>query len=375
MASFGAEVYTTVNAFANHSETFTKDTTYFSDVNGDGLTDLVNDGTVLFNHLDANGVPTFTANSSDTPVPIGAGILDTNGLVADYTASRDQQDTNNPPADVARRWVAPFTGTVKVTGNAALIQDTSATRASYTGADGVRVAIQKNTAELWSTTIGATDYAAKTPTGVASIAVTKGDRLYFRVGSRSDGAYDQVSWDPVVQYVKARPARHWQPPRTPTVWMPTATRHRRTSPWPAGAAPTCRRRLNGTVRLAGVLHKLAATSDDLTVQVTKNGQVAASWAITAASTGDTTTQSGHHRRQAGHPRAEHQVQYADRPEQARLVAEPVLPQLAGRQQGHRRRRQPADPAAPAVRHRQLPARQPHRAADGLDRARPRRASR
>ena len=154
-ASFGAEVYLVANGLVNHAETFTKDSTYFSDVNGDGLTDLVNDGTVLFNHLDANGVPTFTANSSDTPVPIGAGALDTTGLVQDYSASRDQQDANSPPVDVLRRWVAPFTGTVQVTGTAALVQDTSPERASYVGADGVRVAIQKNGTELWNTTIGA----------------------------------------------------------------------------------------------------------------------------------------------------------------------------------------------------------------------------
>ena len=240
--SFGAEVYLTVNVFANHAETFTKDTTYFSDVNGDGLTDLVHDGAVLFNHLDANGVPTFTANSSDTPVPIGSGVLDTAGLVADYSASREQQDANNPPVDVLRRWTAPFTGTVAVTGNAALVQDTSPERAAYSSADGVRVAIQHNGAEKWSALIGATDYTAKTPAGVSSIAVTKGDRLYFRVGSRSDGAYDQVSWNPLIQYVELNAGQRWQPLRTPTASTPTATRPRRTSPWPAVAARTCRRR-------------------------------------------------------------------------------------------------------------------------------------
>jgi len=291
MTSYGPEVYTTVNAFTNHSDTFTEDTTYFSDINGDGFTDLVNNGTVLFNHLDANGVPTFTANSGDTPVPIGAGALDSSALVQDFSAVKAQQDANNPPVDVLRRWVAPYAGTVKVTGNVALVQDTSAVRASYVGADGVRVAIQKNTAELWSTSIGATDYTAKTPAGVASVAVSKGDRLYFRVGSQSDGAYDQVSWDPVIQYVNATTgaalaaspdangldAYHYQASQDFTL---------------AGRSGSyVQAPLNGTVRLAGTLHKSAATSDSLTVQVTKNGVVAASWAITAASTGDTTTQT------------------------------------------------------------------------------------
>ncbi|HEX8095833.1 SpvB/TcaC N-terminal domain-containing protein, partial [Jatrophihabitans sp.] len=290
MTSFGPEVYTTVNAFTNHSETFTKDTTYFSDVNGDGLTDLVNDGTVLFNHLDATGVPTFTASSSDTPVPIGAGALDSTGLVADYTASKNQQDTNNPPADVLRRWVVPYTGYVKVTGAAALIQDTSAERASYTGADGVRVAIQKNGTELWSTTIGATDYTAKTPTGVSLVSVTQGDRLYFRVGSQQNGAYDQVSWNPVIQYTSSTGTAK---SANPDINGLDAYRYQASQDFTlAGRSGTrVRAPLNGTVRLTGDLHKLGATSDDITVEVTKNGQVVTSQPMAGTATGDIPVQT------------------------------------------------------------------------------------
>ncbi|HST46484.1 SpvB/TcaC N-terminal domain-containing protein [Jatrophihabitans sp.] len=291
MTSFGPEVYTTVNAFTNHSDTFTEDTTYFSDVNGDGLTDLVTDGTVLFNHLDANGVPTFTTDSNDTPVPIGSGALDSSGLVQDYSAIKAQQDSNNPPVDVLRRWTAPYAGTVKVTGTVALIQDTSAARAAYTGADGVRVAIQKNTAELWSTSIGATDYTTKTPTGVAAITVAKGDRLYFRVGSQSDGAYDQVAWDPVIQYVNASTGAALA--ASPDANGLDAYRYQASADFTmAGRSGSyVQAPFNGTVRLTGVLHKSASLSDSLTVQVTKNGQVAASWPIAAAGTGDTTTQT------------------------------------------------------------------------------------
>lgn len=291
MISAGPEVYLTVNAFTNHSDTFTEDTTYFSDVNGDGLMDLVNNGSVLFNHLDANGVPTFTADSNDTPVPVGAGALDSSGLVQDYSSIKAQQDSNSPPVDVLRRWVAPFTGSVAVTGDVALVQDTSSARASYVGADGVRVAIQQNGTELWSTLIGATDYAAKTPSGVSSIPVTKGDRLYFRVGSQSDGAYDQVSWDPVIQYVD--PSTGTALAAAPDANGLDARRYQASQDFTlAGRSGTnVQAPLNGSLRLAGVLHKSGSTTDDLTVQVAKNGQVVASWPITAASTGDTTTQT------------------------------------------------------------------------------------
>ena len=279
--SFGPEAYLGVTAMANHGVTFSTASVYFSDANGDGLPDLVNDGTVLFNHLDGNGVPTFTANSNDTPVPIGTGILDDNGLVQDYSADRDQQIANSPLTDTVRRWEAPFDGTVKVTGDAALVQDSSPARASSTSADGVRVAIQHNGSELWSTTIDADDYADKTPASVGSIAVSKGDRLYFRVGSRFDGSFDQVAWDPVVSYLDVNPAPdangldggRYQASQDFTL----AGRHGMQVQAP----------LNGTVHLTGTLHKLGATSDGLTVVVTKNGHTVASHHIDAADTGDT----------------------------------------------------------------------------------------
>ena len=55
----GAEAYFGVNVFANQSEATTASDAYFQDVNGDGLPDLVANGQVLFNHLDASGVPVF----------------------------------------------------------------------------------------------------------------------------------------------------------------------------------------------------------------------------------------------------------------------------------------------------------------------------
>src|SRR5438034_10829044 len=51
-----------------HSESITN--VYLTDVNADGLIDIVNNGTVFFNHLDANGNPSFTPSSGDTPSPI-----------------------------------------------------------------------------------------------------------------------------------------------------------------------------------------------------------------------------------------------------------------------------------------------------------------
>jgi hypothetical protein len=84
--SFGVEAYVGgVNGLLNDATTFTSGSIYFSDVNADGLPDLVNGGQVLFNHLDAQGDPTFDSNSGATPVPIGTGKVDTTGLLAATT--------------------------------------------------------------------------------------------------------------------------------------------------------------------------------------------------------------------------------------------------------------------------------------------------
>ena len=52
----------------DYERTTTKITQYLSDINGDGLVDLVSDGKVYFNHIEfdksGNGIPTFTLKLS-----------------------------------------------------------------------------------------------------------------------------------------------------------------------------------------------------------------------------------------------------------------------------------------------------------------------
>src|SRR5262245_60033276 len=207
--SFGGEVYVGVgnvgvNGLVNHADTFTTGSVYFGDVNGDGLPDLVDNGAVLFNHLEG-GVPTFTKSSLDTPVPVGKLAVDGDGLVEDLDGVYQTAFDSFPLQDTLRRWVAPFDGTVAITGAVRLVEDTSTARAAYKTADGVRVAIQKNGSELFAQTIAATDYGPKTPSGVGAVPVSAGDRIYFRVGSVFDGKFDRVAWDPVITYQGVTP--------------------------------------------------------------------------------------------------------------------------------------------------------------------------
>ena len=63
----------------NLSKTSSKTTVYFSDINGDGLVDLVSDGKVYFNHIEfdasGNAIPTFSffLCLSDPPVAVFLG--------------------------------------------------------------------------------------------------------------------------------------------------------------------------------------------------------------------------------------------------------------------------------------------------------------
>lgn len=279
--SFGLEAYPGIaSLFANYAHTFTLGSTYFSDVNGDDLPDLVTGGSVLFNHLDGQGVPTFTSDSSDTGVPVAGGEVDTDGIVQDYEELYQRSLDNFPLQDTLRRWTAPFDGRVQITGDVQLLRDTSEARKQYKTADGVRVAIQHNGSELWSATMEKDDYAPRTPAGVSSITVRKGDRVYFRVQSREDGRYDQVAWDPEIAYLDV--------PQATDVNGLDQYRYRASEDFVLAGrrGMDVRMPLDGTVRLTGNLTKSGATTDGIAVLVTKNGREVVNKSMGAGDTGE-----------------------------------------------------------------------------------------
>ena len=262
----GVEAYLlTTSAQLDFVGTTTTSDRFFSDVNGDGITDLVNNGGVLFGHLDANGKPAYSADSSHTPAPVGGGAV-TGEIVGDQTAQFNQQVDNSPLLDSVRRWVAPFDGTVRVDGPVQLTQDPSAARAAYTKADGVRVTVQHKDAELWAQRIGPEDHSTFTPANVAAIPVKKGDALYFRTQSVLDGKYDTVAWDPQVTYTNL--------PASTDVNGLANTVYRASSDFTFGGRTSkVTVPATGTLRLTGDVVKSKATSDDVTVVITKGNGV------------------------------------------------------------------------------------------------------
>lgn len=196
------------------SKTRSKVTTYFSDVNGDGLPDIVKNGQVFFNHIAADGItPTFTPTSADTPSPINAtgstNNIDKSAFVID-PAEQEELIKNSPLYDVVRVWEAPFNGTINIQSKVTLLNPNDVfgegnyDEVEYKQADGVHVVVEFKEQNLISK-VHLTETSPTTTMNKNNIQVTKGDKIYFRLQSgieeKANGAFDQVDWDPVITYI------------------------------------------------------------------------------------------------------------------------------------------------------------------------------
>ncbi|MDU9049340.1 MAG: SpvB/TcaC N-terminal domain-containing protein [Candidatus Electrothrix sp. Rat3] len=268
MTSGGAEIYLKGSVGVNRSNTSSETSTYLSDVNGDGLTDLVANGAVRFGRPDdpekIRPVPEYGSDSAVTPYPIGEGAVDGEELLEDNEELYQEMLASSPLHDTLRRWTAPYDGQISINGQVALKEDTSEERAEYTTADGVRVAIQHNGSELWDAELEADDYSPVSPENVDSLQVGKGDHIYFRIQSRFDGAYDQVEWNPEISYqdVTAEPDANGLDPyqyQAGEDFIPTGR---------TGMVTTLP--VTGTVSLSGDVEITAPCTDDVTVKVLLN---------------------------------------------------------------------------------------------------------
>jgi RHS repeat-associated protein len=203
----------------DHVSTYTSTPVYFSDVNNDGLVDIVNYGRVLFNTTDMDNdgkvdvnsegvvVPTFTYNSVHTRNPISndknVNATDFANPVLAKTSELSEMQSSTPLQDMVRVWEAPFAGTINISGAVKLLVPTKDT-AGYYKADGVRVAIQTLNKENWSKSISKGDVNSYNP-NLQNIPVALGQKIYFRVqcgnSLTSNGTFDNVTWNPTITYV------------------------------------------------------------------------------------------------------------------------------------------------------------------------------
>ncbi|MDH5709969.1 MAG: hypothetical protein OEY75_12725, partial [Hylemonella sp.] len=261
------------NAYATTNHTTSTDSVYFSDVNGDGLVDQVNNRTVNFNRRGADGGFAFNAQTAGTPAPIGTGTINAAELLSAMAAERASMEAANPLMDAVRRWEAPYEGRIVISGDVQLhnfrtdstLSDSERNRREqYERADGVRVSIQKGDTEIWAADIGGEEYTVKSAAITQGLQVKKGQAIYFRVHSKGDGNYDRVHWAPQVRYVNAA----GEPLEQLDANQRNTYLYRGDADFVlAGRGVRMIATQYGTVRVIGQLQKSGVTSDDVTLVV------------------------------------------------------------------------------------------------------------
>ncbi len=188
--------------FVGYTNGRSKTTTdaYFTDFNGDGLIDIAKNGKVFFNRIDpSNGLPNFTIDSELTPSRIIAGNSIAGDIIQIDPNEQAQLAQEYPLHDVVRMWVAPCSGDIVVKSNTITL-DTTGTQ-EYAMADGIRASIQhEGNSPLWFGSVSPPDANLAQP-DITISGVSKGDKIFFRLQSIKDGAFDQVHWDPVIEYL------------------------------------------------------------------------------------------------------------------------------------------------------------------------------
>lgn len=225
---------------------------YFSDVNADGLPDLVTNDGVMFNSLDNFGHPVFqyipelpniggevpivqTSNDCKTIIYDGhvspdimcdtiltyicSVDLSRSDLIEQYLDDVEYQvetdgtaahvysktvkcegrnDGNDTIVEAVKVWVAPHSGTLTITSDIKIVQDTSESRKQARTANGITLFIQRNSTILDSIPIGECDTTAHHLT--TNCHVNQDDVLFFHLSSNSNQRFDNTECRYHIQY-------------------------------------------------------------------------------------------------------------------------------------------------------------------------------
>ncbi len=196
----------------SQSNTKTRTDGYFVDFNGDGLPDMVKDGTVKFNLAKSNSIYTgieFDNEVDQTENPIvGGGQLHSDIItnIQSELESLNELRANHPQFDHVQSWKAPYTGTITILGDAQLVikndcgNDNEDNKfrlkiehASASQTEGVTTILPNSEKEL-------TEQNQTETYNLTNVSVQKGDVLFFRTHNENYGCGGTVSWSPVVGY-------------------------------------------------------------------------------------------------------------------------------------------------------------------------------
>ncbi|HET9958110.1 MAG TPA: SpvB/TcaC N-terminal domain-containing protein, partial [Polyangiaceae bacterium] len=239
----------------------------FADVDGDGFVDWVSPFLGLIYRNDGRG----------GLAPLGRTLTGRSSVVPD--ALRRSIEESAPYADPLVRWVAPYTGTVALSG--------AITRKTAGGGDVVaEIWRDGDGSPLWSRAFGSTDATACSPGGTTgscdgglTLTVNAGQAVFFRTQALGDMAGTEMLWDPLLSYQSVCQAGFC------TAVSPSA--HSELEPWGAPVYDFSQARdfrlagppnqawttaPLGTVNVSvqnGVFQKIAPTADDVTVRVVR----------------------------------------------------------------------------------------------------------
>ncbi len=203
------------------SKTKSYTSTFFKDVDGDGLIDISKDEKVYLNRP-INGTPFFTPfttnmaliggicdadtiyfgdtipnsyyNSGDT---IFTYIVTKNGI--DSIATIIPEETQFLPShDAVRMWVAPYDGIIFLKSIASLTPNLQNARRETKILDGVKFVLQKNDTKLYENFLNPQD-SVKQYNNILN--VNRGDKLFFRIESVNSRSFDVVLWSPHITYL------------------------------------------------------------------------------------------------------------------------------------------------------------------------------
>ncbi|HEY0651751.1 MAG TPA: SpvB/TcaC N-terminal domain-containing protein [Chryseosolibacter sp.] len=263
--SFGGEAQFGLFVGYSHSRTTSKTTTYVADVNGDQLPDIIKNGRVYFNHLNREtGNITFTPESAGTPNVIYSSLAMSNDLIDRNALELERQEAmaQNPLLDIVRMWRAPYDGDIRITAPVKLLPSSDPAR-SETTPDGVRLAVQLKDTELWSQDVAGDDYGQHLMQPLTATGVKKGDLLFFRVGSKDNGLYDSVQWEPIIEYLN-KPLSQKDANRKPVYKFSSKDDYLLASEqWVTTP-------LDGTIKVSGSFYK-PRTTDNVHMMILKAG--------------------------------------------------------------------------------------------------------
>lgn len=262
----GNPQYFSIGVNGNWSKTLTTD--YLIDRNGDGLTDFTSNGRVYFNYRTGQGGQATSLLSSATENPITQG--DSLLISAIEPGEMAQMDSLNPLHDVVRTWIAPYDGLVSIASTVQLEADESNEAQQYSDQDGVYAVIQHGNETCFRVVPWGPPFVPVTHDCWATRSVQAGDKIFFRLQSIWDGAYDKVHWSPTVSYLSVE-----DPTIDPSALTTThGPNMRDLYSFNAGDAFVLSgdqdlvMPLNGTIHIENEFHK-PATSDSLLLAVVR----------------------------------------------------------------------------------------------------------